>query len=911
MDENSRYEEIADRCAATVARLLAGQCADSAVAEAVSSITGLPPRFPRRSPLAAQLIVALVRQGPTTAFASLRHLEELLPVADVDPPDDRQWPPMRASARALRLMYAAAQGRLADRATVDAELAELAETAKDWPALRGLLDSTQMALGVARAIAEGQESTLQRLPAEMSAYFERMGEAPGLDAHKRVLDRSARALAANQRGDRAEMWAQFELLQEEGQHLPQDTQLREVLAETAARVRPYRDLFTDGGTGRGPASPDDAASPEAGPTDRHGATDYDRAIDHLAWGGALLRGGQETDPARIEAGLEHFRAALRLTPADHPQLSFARLSLALGLFRRSEVTGTTEGLDEAAGLLECARDLLGGPHHPQWVLANEMLAGIRQRTGYLQESGDLGLAAQRGYAWRVLLESDAAGAKAAIRDAAEEAVDLARRCLAANNPEEALSALDAGRGLMLFAAAELHNIPASLELAGHPELARSWLAAGKDSSELRREALTVLAGQGGAADSLLNPPTVAEIQSALAALDADALVYLVAGKPPLPGLAVIADVAGPPAYMALPGLRIDGEVDIERYLSALADRSRDVGGAADPGQFAGRLADLCDWAWRAAIGPLLERYFATRPGESADREPRIVLIPMGDLARIPWSAARRADGVYAVQLAALSNAVSARLLCQNAELAPIAASPAGLVVGDPDTGGAAISLDAARIEADAIRKSFYPGARYVGRRPNGTVSPSGPGTAKQVRRWLVSREPAAGAMLHLACHGAFAAGPREARSYLLLAADEPTGSGAGELSAEELVTLLQGASDRQLGLVVLAACNTGRSIHGYDEAYSLGSAFLAGGARSVLSTQWSIPDAATSALMFLFHHYLRRVGLPPWQALRRAQIWMLDAHRQAPEGMPERPPSLPDHAYADVVSWAGFVHYGQ
>jgi CHAT domain-containing protein len=353
--------------------------------------------------------------------------------------------------------------------------------------------------------------------------------------------------------------------------------------------------------------------------------------------------------------------------------------------------------------------------------------------------------------------------------------------------------------------------------------------------------------------------------------------------------------------MALPDLTVTEDVDA--CLAVLAARSRDVSPPRDGDEVTDSLATLCDWAWRAAIGPLLEQYFADQPGP-AGREPRIVLIPMGDLARVPWQAARRGDGTYAVELVAFSQAVSARLLCENATSAPVALTSSGMVVADPDTDGAVRDLGAARLEAHAIRRAFYQGARYVGRRVDGSDSPSGRGTPDDVRHWLTASGPAAGAMLHLACHGSFTARPDDARSYLLLT--------AGELVAEEILELLAATPGRQVGLVVLAACNTGRSVHGYDEAYSLGTAFLAGGARSVLSTQWSIPDAQTPSLMYLFHHYCRQERLPPWQALRKAQIWMLNPTRRAPERMPaELLLSVPDDAPAPLVSWAGFVHFGQ
>jgi CHAT domain-containing protein len=278
---------------------------------------------------------------------------------------------------------------------------------------------------------------------------------------------------------------------------------------------------------------------------------------------------------------------------------------------------------------------------------------------------------------------------------------------------------------------------------------------------------------------------------------------------------------------------------------------------------------------------------------------------MGELARIPWQAARKSDGTYAVRSVAVSQAASARMLCHTAGLAPVLATPSGLVVGDPDTGAPERDLRAARLEAYAIRQSFYLGARYVGRHADGTPSSSGAGTPDEVRAWLTASGSTAGTMLHLACHGFIRTDPGTATSYLLLAGD-------GRVTAEELAEVMARAPQRAIGLVVLAACRTGLAISGYDEAYSLGTAFLAAGVRSVLSTQWGIPDGTTSVLMFMFHHYRMVDGLPAWDALRRAQLWMLDENRQIPKGMPSRlRQQLIDADLRAVVGWAGFVHWGQ
>ena len=218
-----------------------------------------------------------------------------------------------------------------------------------------------------------------------------------------------------------------------------------------------------------------------------------------------------------------------------------------------------------------------------------------------------------------------------------------------------------------------------------------------------------------------------------------------------------------------------------------------------------------------------------------------------------------------------------------------------------------MELAAARLEAFVVRETFYPGARYVGRLPNGRPSRGPTGSARQVRDWLTATSSGAGTFLHLACHGVLEPGAAHASSYLLLASGE-------RLSAEELIEhMARAPGGRGIGLVVLAACRTGLSISGYDEAYSLGTAFLAGGADTVLSTQWSVPDDATSVLMFMFHHYLRAEGRPAWAALHAAQNWMLDPRADVPATMPDplRRRLGTAAGRADVTAWAAFVHWGR
>jgi CHAT domain-containing protein len=97
----------------------------------------------------------------------------------------------------------------------------------------------------------------------------------------------------------------------------------------------------------------------------------------------------------------------------------------------------------------------------------------------------------------------------------------------------------------------------------------------------------------------------------------------------------------------------------------------------------------------------------------------------------------------------------------------------------------------------------------------------------------------------------------------------------------------------QSELVVMSACETslGRLSAG-EGMVALPQAFLLAGARSVMASLWAVDDESTTALMGEFYrNYLMR-GLPPSEALRRAQ----EALRAE---------------YDDPYYWAAFMVYGK
>lgn len=886
--------DLTARCAA-ISRAVRGE---GDLAAAIDDLLLLPAGLPVRGALAAGLIDRLLLPDWQPSAQQLQHLAALLAMADRDPPADPDWPRRRSAARALSLMLAAGEDRLWDLGAAMAEL----DTLPVGPGGEPMKNLARMFIRFQQARRHGDGSAADRLIEDFARIRDTLAEVPAMQPLLDLAELANQVLVASERGD--DPMAALARLGEATAQLPPDHPVRVATENALTATKPIAPLLAD------PESPVDDTHLSALQklADQTDLPDADRALYLSGIGSTAF--ARVRDPAEVDAGIERARDALRLTPAGHPRRPYHLGMMALGLFRRNELGGPLDDLREAAALLDEARELAGGPHHPQWSMINEMLSMARRRLPGVDRPWMAALEGLREYAWRALVQPNQAAVRVAVRDATKDAVDIARQCLGDGDPAGALRALDAGRGLTLFAATHTRGVAERLDQAGYARLARRWRAASTGGAadelpaDLRAEVWSALTAAGGDTD-LLDAPRLDEIRGALVALDADALVYLIPGEGVQSGYAVVAPVAGPPAYLTLPFLRVEDDVEVERYLTALARRelpTRDI--ATADKAFGSALDTMCDWAWRAAIGPLIERGLPRLTSPRPDRVPRVVLVPMGDLARIPWQAARGADGRYAVQRIAVSQAASARMMCHSAAMTPVPVTPLGLVVGDPDTDGAAPELPAARLEAYAVYRTFYRAARYVGRRLDGTPSLSGTGTPDEVRNWLTATTPAAGSMLHLACHGVIESSGPMTTSYLLLA-------GGDRLSAAELVELMGRTPDRDIGLIVLAACRTGLSIYGYDEAYSLGTALLAGGARSVLSTQWGIPDGATSVLMFLFHHHLVRRRLPPWEALREAQLWMLHPDHDLDVLPGPLRAQLAGADSADVAAWAGFMHWGQ
>ena len=316
---------------------------------------------------------------------------------------------------------------------------------------------------------------------------------------------------------------------------------------------------------------------------------------------------------------------------------------------------------------------------------------------------------------------------------------------------------------------------------------------------------------------------------------------------------------------------------------------------------------LCDWAWRAAMGPLVEQYLPRLARSASGRPPRVVLVPMGELARVPWQAARQGGRHVRHRLVAVSQAASARMLCHTAGLTPVPAGPGRVwssATRTPDRGRRSARRPPRGVRDPAVVLPRRP----LRRAASGRHRPAHPepGRGDEVRDWLTDRRSRPRARCCTSPATA-SSGPDPAAATVL-----PAAGRRGPADRRGADRADGRAPERAIALVVLAACRTGLSVSGYDEAYSLGTAFLAAGVRSVLSTQWSIPGPG---------HVGAHVHVPPLPNGRRpaglgraATGAAVDARRAAAGtgSDAEATAAAADGAdLAAVVGWAGFVHWGQ
>lgn len=550
----------------------------------------------------------------------------------------------------------------------------------------------------------------------------------------------------------------------------------------------------------------------------------------------------------------------------------------------------------------------------------------RGGAGDVDRAVHIGLEALLEDAVRVVLQSGPDSALSPIRETADQAAALAARCLAAGLRSDAVRAIEAGRGLVLHAMSWTADVASLLREHGRPELAGEWEAqthpSTLPSSPVLSSLLSDPLGFGSVASTvpgdlrhrvlralreidpervLARPPTLTEIATSLTALDLDALVYLLpAPGADLEGRAILVTAQGEVLDVILPLLRDDSTGPIPDYL--LARRAAEVDRlSADERARHGavhrqRLSELCGWAWQVAIDPLLRHLRRAARGP----EPRIALVPTGQLNAVPWHAARHemASGPhYAVEDVVFSYASSARQLCVLArrEHRPVSGYP--VVVADPTGTLAGTAMDASFLRA------CYPNARFYGIIPG--IEVAGPGTPEDVLDALPTPHLPGATVLQLGCHAE--SGPSPSTSFLRLRGADLTVTRI--LRQAQDLTRVPGTPVG--GLVVLAACQSNVTQAAHDEGLTLCSAFVAAGATGVTATLWSVDDSPSSVLLCCYHDGVARRGMRPMDALRAAQLWALRPDRVPLEDLPRGLAGIAatDQIGAEAV-WAAYSHVG-
>jgi hypothetical protein len=502
-----------------------------------------------------------------------------------------------------------------------------------------------------------------------------------------------------------------------------------------------------------------------------------------------------------------------------------------------------------------------------------------------QRSIQKSLQALRIYARNVLLQSSPRRAMDAATEAAGHTIHTARKCLEADQPEYAVHALELGRGMVLHAATSATSMPELLRANGHPELADRWVNEADQvqpwdtgtridptgrtplPSDLRLQVLRALEGSS-AEERLLSSTGLSEIGAGLRERGAHALVYLLAGE----ALMITQDAM----IQRIPCPLLHGSREVEQFDRVQQELAR-IGEAVEPAWRAA-LETLCDWAWKAALGPILEQFAIDRP--------RIVLVPTGKFTVVPWHAARyRAeDGQrYACQDITLHYAASARQFLEAVRRRPRAWTDKPVLVRSPD-------LFWTGLEMEHLHDTYYSSGSYLGR-PK-------PGRRRGLRPEEVLAALPDASLLHLGCHAYSAEIPVESALRI-----------GGGLPVRDILRQQHSAHG---ALVVLGACSSDLTNRHHDEVLTLATAFLAAGASGVVGTKWPVNDLTTAVFMIVFHHFLNNDHPEPAAALRAAQLWMLD-------GAQARPP-IPDELMRNFqeridprapMHWAAFTYNGR
>jgi CHAT domain-containing protein/Tfp pilus assembly protein PilF len=271
-----------------------------------------------------------------------------------------------------------------------------------------------------------------------------------------------------------------------------------------------------------------------------------------------------------------------------------------------------------------------------------------------------------------------------------------------------------------------------------------------------------------------------------------------------------------------------------------------------------------------------------RPAQKEIRKAgQVIICPDESLHYLPFCALKPSRGKWFASKTASSNVISATVLNEIRGSRTMSRNQTGL------------AAFAAPVYSSDLPDSLPPLPASLGEVED--ISLLFPGNARLFTGIDASERNAAGSMLtakyvHFACHGKLnETTPLD--SYLALSPSEncPDSSCNGRLQAWEIFERVRTDAD----LVTLSACETGLGKEmGGEGLIGLTRAFQYAGAKTVLSSLWSVSDESTAILMKNFYSNLKQ-GKTKAEALRLAQVDMVKSKN-----------------YSHPFYWAGFILNG-
>lgn len=269
-----------------------------------------------------------------------------------------------------------------------------------------------------------------------------------------------------------------------------------------------------------------------------------------------------------------------------------------------------------------------------------------------------------------------------------------------------------------------------------------------------------------------------------------------------------------------------------------------------------------------------------------DSEKQLNIIPDKILNSLPFdSLVSTSSGRFLIEDYSLSYAPSASVLVlASAKAGTIDTNYAEhiLAVGNPtfdqERYGLLANLKDAAKEAGQVKQSYKRGTVLIG--PAAT------------KRNILTELPKSD-VAHFALHS-IEEPHDEMHSRLVLARDQNgSGPGASEdvLEAREIYEMRLPATR----LVILSACQTGTGRYYRGEGtFSVARAFMASGVPVVVASLWAVDSEATAELMINLHQIRKQQRLPTAEALRRAQLRILQGNER----------------FRHPYYWAAFLVYG-